>query len=101
LEVKGKRYAVLGDMAELGDHAVSAHREAGVQAAVTLDGLIAVGELATITAAAAFEAGLAKVEAVADVSEAASVLRGWLQSGDAVLLKASRAARLEQLEDLI
>jgi UDP-N-acetylmuramoyl-tripeptide--D-alanyl-D-alanine ligase len=101
LEVKGKRYAVLGDMAELGDHAVSAHRETGVQAAETLDGLIAVGELAAITAAAAFEAGLAKVEAVADVSEAASVLRGWLQSGDAVLLKASRAARLEQLEDLI
>jgi UDP-N-acetylmuramoyl-tripeptide--D-alanyl-D-alanine ligase len=101
LEVKGKRYAVLGDMAELGDHAVSAHREAGVQAAVTLDGLIAVGELAAITADAAIEAGLAKVEAVADVSEAASVLRGWLQSGDAVLLKASRAARLEQLEDLI
>jgi UDP-N-acetylmuramoyl-tripeptide--D-alanyl-D-alanine ligase len=101
LEVKGKRYAVLGDMAELGDHAEPAHREAGMQAAETLDGLIAVGELAAITAAAAVEAGLAKAEAVADVSEAASVLRGWLQSGDAVLLKASRAARLEQLEDLI
>jgi UDP-N-acetylmuramyl pentapeptide synthase len=72
-----------------------------MQAAETLDGLIAVGELAAITAAAAVEAGLAKAEAVADVSEAASVLRGWLQSGDAVLLKASRAARLEQLEDLI
>lgn len=101
LEVKGKRYAVLGDMAELGDHAVSAHREAGEQAAVTLDGLIAVGELAAITATAAIEAGLAKAEAVADVNEAASMLRDWLQSGDAVLLKASRAARLEQIEDLI
>jgi UDP-N-acetylmuramoyl-tripeptide--D-alanyl-D-alanine ligase len=101
LPVKGKRYAVLGDMAELGDHAVSAHREAGEQAAVTLDGLIAVGEQAAITVAAAFEAGLEKAEAVADVNEAAAVLRGWLQSGDAVLLKASRAARLDQLEDLI
>jgi UDP-N-acetylmuramyl pentapeptide synthase len=80
---------------------VSAHREAGEQAAVTLDGLIAVGELAAITATAAIEAGLAKAEAVADVNEAASMLRDWLQSGDAVLLKASRAARLEQIEDLI
>ena len=32
LEIKGKRYAVLGDMAELGEHAEPAHREAGERA---------------------------------------------------------------------
>ena len=101
LEVTGKRYAVLGEMAELGDHAEAAHREAGEQAAEILDGLIAVGANAAITVGAAREAGLAKAEAVLDAEAAACVLRDWLQPDDAVLLKASRAARLEQLEDLI
>ena len=101
LEVKGKRYAVLGDMAELGEHAEPAHREAGERAASRVDGLIAVGANAAITAGAARDAGLVKAEAVPDAEAAACVLRKWLQSDDAVLLKASRAARLEQLEDLI
>jgi UDP-N-acetylmuramoyl-tripeptide--D-alanyl-D-alanine ligase len=101
LEVKGKRYAVLGDMAELGEHAEPVHREAGERAASRVDGLIAVGANAAITAGAARDAGLVKAEAVPDAEAAACVLRKWLQSDDAVLLKASRAARLEQLEDLI
>ena len=46
-------------------------------------------------------AGLAKAEAVPDIGAAAELLRSWLQPGDSILLKASRAARLEQLEDLI
>ena len=101
LEVRGKRYAVLGDMAELGEHAEPAHREAGERAASRVDGLIAVGANAAITAGAARDAGLVKAEVVLDAEAAACVLRKWLQSDDAVLLKASRAARLEQLEDLI
>ena len=101
LKVMGKRYAVLGDMAELGEHAEPAHREAGERAASRVDGLIAVGANAANTAGAARDAGLVKVEVVPDAEAAACVLRKWLQSDDAVLLKASRAARLEQLEDLI
>jgi UDP-N-acetylmuramoyl-tripeptide--D-alanyl-D-alanine ligase len=101
LPVKGKRYAVLGEMAELGDHAELAHREAGEHAAKVLGGLIAVGASAAITVGAAQEAGLTKVKAVPDAEAAACVLREWLQADDVVLLKASRAARLEQLEDLI
>ncbi|MDC0218991.1 UDP-N-acetylmuramoyl-tripeptide--D-alanyl-D-alanine ligase [Verrucomicrobia bacterium] len=101
LEVMGKRYAVLGDMAELGEHDEPAHREAGERAASRVDGLIAVGANAAITVGAARDAGLIKTEVVPDVEAAACVLRKWLQSDDAVLLKASRAARLEQLEDLI
>ena len=66
-----------------------------------VDGLIAVGIQAELTATAARDAGLAQVTAVADAAVAAEVLREWLQRGDVVLLKASRAARLEQLEELI
>ena len=85
----------------LRDHAELAHRGAGEQAAEILDGLIAVGANAEITVGAAREAGLIKVEAVSDAEAAVRILRDWLRSDDAVLLKASRAARLEQLEDLI
>ena len=100
LQVEGEKYVVLGDMAELGEHAEAAHREAGSEAAGTVNGLIAVGAMADITAAAARDAGLAQVSAVANAAAAAEVLRDWLQPGDLVLLKASRAARLEQLEEI-
>jgi UDP-N-acetylmuramoyl-tripeptide--D-alanyl-D-alanine ligase len=100
LPTEGKKYVVLGDMAELGEHAESAHREAGAEAAGAANGLIAVGAMADITAAAARDAGLELVSAVADVDSAAQELRGWLQPGDVVLLKASRATRLEQLEGI-
>ena len=101
LQVEGKKFVVLGDMAELGEHAEAAHREAGTEAAEVVDGLIAVGAMADITATASRDASLAQVSAVADAAGAAKVLREWIQSGDVVLLKASRAARLEQLEELI
>ena len=101
LPMKGNRFAVLGDMAELGSHAESAHREAGERAANCVNGLIAVGEQASVTTAAAREAGLAQAEAVPDIGAASELLRNWLQPGDSILLKASRAERLEQLEELI
>ena len=91
---------VLGEMAELGDHAPAAHQEAGRAVAGMAAGLIAVGQLAEVTAEAAREAGLARVAAVVEAKEAAGLLRDWLQPGDVVLLKASRGARLEQVEDL-
>ena len=100
LQVDGKRYVVFGEMAELGDHAVEAHQEAGRAVAEMAAGLIAVGQFAEATAEAAGEAGLAQVAAVLEAREAVSILRDWLQPGDVVLLKASRVARLEQVEEL-
>jgi UDP-N-acetylmuramoyl-tripeptide--D-alanyl-D-alanine ligase len=96
----GKRYVVLGEMAELGKHAIAAHQEAGREVAELAEGLIAVGQFAEVTAKAAHEAGLARIAAVAEAREAASILREWLQPGDVVLLKASRVARLEKVEEL-
>lgn len=96
----GRRYAVLGDMAELGEHTESAHREAGVKASGAVSGLVAVGQWAEITAEAARKKGLEKVEVVAGAKEAVELLRDWLMPGDVVLLKASRASKLEQIEEL-
>ena len=101
LKVDGRKYAVLGDMAELGQQTAPAHREAGERAAGVVDGLVAIGDQSEWTAEAARDAGLRKVCAVADVNAAAAELRGWLCVGDLVLLKASRAARLERLMDLV
>ena len=100
LQGAGKCYVVLGEMAELGDHALAAHQEAGRAAAEMAAGLIAVGKFAEATAEAAREAGLGRVAAIVEAREAVSILRDWLQPGDVVLLKASRVARLEQVEEL-
>jgi len=101
LAVDGRKFVVLGDMAELGDQTAAAHREAGEHAAGVVDGLIAVGDKSETTATAAEKVGLRKVCAVTDVDAAAEELRGWLDEDDVVLLKASRAARLERLMDLV
>ncbi len=96
----GCRFVVLGDMAELGKHAEAAHREAGEQAAAVATGLVAVGEYAELTVAAANAAGLDQAEAVPNAASAAKVLRNWVEPQDVVLLKASRAAKLEQILEL-
>jgi UDP-N-acetylmuramoyl-tripeptide--D-alanyl-D-alanine ligase len=96
LDCRGHRIAVIGTMAELGEHTEQAHAEAGA-AAGALDGLLAVGEHAAVTAQAAREAGVGRVAVATDVDEAVVTLRDWLQSGDVVLLKASRAARLDEV----
>ena len=95
-----KSYVVLGEMAELGKHASAAHQEAGRAAAEIATGLIAVGQFAEVTAEAARKAGLPRVAAVEEAREVVHILREWLRPGDAVLLKASRVARLEQIEKL-
>jgi len=95
-----KSYVVLGEMAELGKHASAAHQEADRAAAEMATGLIAVGQFAEVTTEAARKAGLTRVAAVEEANEAVRILREWLRPGDAVLLKASRVARLEQIEEL-
>ncbi len=96
LDCRGQRIAVIGAMAELGEHTAEAHAEAGA-AAATLDGLLAVGEHAEVTAEAARRAGLKRVATGADVDEAVAALGDWVAPGDVVLLKASLAARLDEV----
>jgi UDP-N-acetylmuramoyl-tripeptide--D-alanyl-D-alanine ligase len=94
----GKRIAVLGDMAELGQASESAHVEAGRLAArLGLDGLIAVGQWADTTVRAAQEDGLANVAAFDDVNVAGWALAVKLSPGDVVLIKGSRATKMERI----
>ncbi len=98
----GRRAAVLGDMAELGAQTGAAHEEAGRRAAqLGLDRLFAVGRMAGVTADAARAAGLQAADEFADADAAAEAVKEYLRAGDLLLLKASRAARLERLAEAL
>lgn len=102
--VRGRRWAVLGAMHELGTRSASAHADAGrLVARLGIEGLVAVGPAAAPAAVAAIEAGLdaSRVHAVDDVDGAALVLEEALAPGDAVLLKASRPVALERVASML
>ena len=102
LPLQGRRVAVLGDMAELGAHSTAAHAEVGRRAAeLEVGQLFAVGKMAAVTGKAARDAGLMRVFEFADVESALNVVKGFLKPGDVVLLKASRAARLERIAEML
>jgi UDP-N-acetylmuramoyl-tripeptide--D-alanyl-D-alanine ligase len=85
-----RRLAFLGTMAELGERAVSDHRDVAALAAELGVQVVAVGEPAY------------GVEVVPDVAAAASRAADLgLGEGDAVLVKASRVARLERLAEAL
>jgi UDP-N-acetylmuramoyl-tripeptide--D-alanyl-D-alanine ligase len=99
---KGRRVAVLGDMAEQGPHSEAAHEEVGRRAAdLEIGQLFTIGKMASVTARAARQAGLTRVIEFSDVETAAVALRSFMKYGDLILLKASRSARLERVGDLL
>jgi UDP-N-acetylmuramoyl-tripeptide--D-alanyl-D-alanine ligase len=99
-----RSWAVLGEMAELGDDAISEHDRVG-RLAVRLDvsRLIVVGTGRSMSAmhqGAVMEGSWGdEVEIVADADAALAVLRAELRPGDVVLVKASNAAGLGALAD--
>jgi UDP-N-acetylmuramoyl-tripeptide--D-alanyl-D-alanine ligase len=98
LDAEGQRIAVLGEMRELGDESESRHREVGeTAAALKVDHLIAIGNVAATIAEAAKRAGLENSSTVASTAEAAELLTDLAESGDLVLIKGSRLARTEQV----
>jgi len=87
---------VLGPMAELGPVSDREHRRVGELAANLASRLIVVGTQAISAADAAVGAGMQEVEFVADADSALAAI-GPLNSGDVVLVKASRVTGLEKL----
>ena len=98
----GRKFAVLGDMAELGAQTDGAHAEVGERAATAgLEMLLAVGRMAGVTAQAATHAGLTGVREFADAESAGHALRELVRPGDVVLLKASRSSRIERVGEIL
>ncbi len=103
LETDGGRFAVLGDMLELGEQAAELHREIGGVAAGCVDGLVALGQFAGDLTGGAVAAGLSSERArvVTDHAEAVETLVPWLKRGARILVKGSRGMRMEEACRLI
>jgi UDP-N-acetylmuramoyl-tripeptide--D-alanyl-D-alanine ligase len=90
-----RRWAVLGDMRELGPEGPRFHRECGRRAAdLGFSPVVGVGELARELAGGAKKGGAA-TEWFADAAAAADWAARALQPGDLVLVKGSRGVGLE------
>jgi UDP-N-acetylmuramoyl-tripeptide--D-alanyl-D-alanine ligase len=99
----GRRIAVLGDMLELGDAEEASHRLVGRRAALVANILITVGRLGRIIGEEALAAGMAKenVRITNSMEQAASILQEIVIGGDTILVKGSRAVRLDELVSVI
>ena len=98
-ELKGDRraIAVLGDMLELGEESLSAHRDVGHLAANCVERLYLYGAMGETVAAAALEAGMAESEVVC-VASPDDILRDIVKDhldGDYILIKGSRGMRMD------
>ncbi len=95
---RGRRIAVLGEMAELGDQSPILHREVGKEAAkLQIDQLITVGSLAKFIAEGARTNGLGRTMEFETPEDAVRALLSIAQPGDVILIKASRRAKFERI----
>ncbi len=98
----GRSIAVLGDMLELGEVAVEAHRRIGQTAGQCgVDAVVTVGPLAAHIAAAAREAGVKETLSYQKHDEAGAALQRILQPGDTILLKGSRGMKMEKILEML
>lgn len=97
-ELPGRRWLVLGDMAELGEFADSSHRELGELArALGVERLYAFGALAGL-AADSFGAG---AERYRDAAELTRALDAAIKPDVRLLIKGSRVNRLERVVEAL
>ena len=98
-----RRIAILGEMLELGEHAIALHQEVGAASArAGLDALVTIGGAPAVALAeAAVGAGLERetVRHFATSDEAADAIVGHLQRGDLVLVKGSRGVQTDRVVD--
>lgn len=95
-----KRYAILGDMLELGVETENLHREVGLFAAgLGIDIVITIGEAGKYTAKAAREAGMDenKVISFSDSASAGRFVQDLIKEGDIILVKGSRGIKAEKI----
>lgn len=92
-----RKIAVIGDMLELGSYSAKAHASVGEKAVQNkIDVLFTYGERSLETAKAA-EGGVKTVKSFSDKTELSNELCAMLSEGDAILFKASRGMKLEDV----
>ncbi len=98
-EMDGRRIAILGDMLELGSEEEKGHRLVGARAAETCDILITVGQRARWLAEEARALGMAhdRIHTVDSAEEAIAIAAAVIQPNDFILIKGSRAMRMDEI----
>jgi UDP-N-acetylmuramoyl-tripeptide--D-alanyl-D-alanine ligase len=97
-DMPGRRWLVLGDMAELGEAAADSHRELGELArSMGVERLYSYGSLAAL-AAESFGAG---AQAYQDARALTQALEAALQPDVCLLVKGSRVNRLERVVEAL
>jgi UDP-N-acetylmuramoyl-tripeptide--D-alanyl-D-alanine ligase len=98
----GRLVVALGDMLELGDLAVEAHREVGRAIAdAGVAEFVGVGRLAGEAVEAARERGLTEVRHTMAFEDTVACLLKRLAPGDLLLVKGSRGVRMERVVDAL
>lgn len=97
----GQRWAVLGDMLELGNYTEEGHQLVGRKVAElkNIDFLVTVGERAKDIKKGAREAGLSddKIFSFNNVNEVGKFLQEEIREGDLILIKGSQGMRMEKI----
>jgi UDP-N-acetylmuramoyl-tripeptide--D-alanyl-D-alanine ligase len=104
LAERGRSFAVVGDMGELGETTRAAHRATGALVAeLGIDFLFALGEQAEETVAAARSGGMTGDRTIVGRDDVAVAEQLWdsLRPGDFVLVKGSRSMRMERIVKLL
>jgi len=100
MPIPGRRVLILGDMRELGEQAGRCHEELGLAAGrSSASVIVAIGAFArTVADGATKSAGASKrTHAFPSIETAIPGIERMIEPGDVVLLKGSRAMRLERL----
>jgi UDP-N-acetylmuramoyl-tripeptide--D-alanyl-D-alanine ligase len=98
LDCDGRRFAVLGGMAELGDLSDTEHRRVGKAAAEAgIDVILSVGEVARPVCAGVNGSAPGHVEHFETAADCAAYLAAEASAGDLVLVKGSRSSAMEQI----
>jgi UDP-N-acetylmuramoyl-tripeptide--D-alanyl-D-alanine ligase len=98
-ELDGRKIAVLGDMLELGDYEREGHEKVGMRALEVADVLITVGPRGRVIGEAAVRWGMPadRVHTVEESVEVVALLEHMVTSDDVILVKGSRAVRMEEI----
>ncbi|MCK5148220.1 UDP-N-acetylmuramoyl-tripeptide--D-alanyl-D-alanine ligase [bacterium] len=103
IECTGKRYAVLGDMAEMGESSESAHQQVGeLISELAIDRLYLFGAAMSVAEDSANRCGFDHTYHFEEHRSMIEILIKEVQPGDALLIKGSRSMRMEIVaEELI
>ncbi|MDO8668845.1 MAG: Mur ligase family protein [Candidatus Buchananbacteria bacterium] len=100
ITTESRKFAVLGDMLELGDYTESSHREVGKAVFNNhIDYLITVGERAELIASEAQKQGLDQdnIFIFSETEKAGLFLQDKIETGDFILVKGSQGMRMEKI----